>query len=393
MKIGLVLYSSPKYSETFFLNKIKFLIDLGVEIKLFVDTKEKGFNLCPTVIGYARRENRILHFVEVLRVFIRLLINPRRSLRLWEMNKSDGFKINQNIVSLFQSAHLLSCNLDWLHFGFATTAVNRENVARLIGAQMAVSIRGYDINVYPLKNEGVYNLLWKRINKLHYLGNDLLSKAIDLGFDINVPNQKITPAIDINLFNTSNRTRKGSDGVITFTTVARLHWIKGLNYTLEALGILKQRGYVFSYNIIGDGAEYESLIFFREQLSLSSEVNFLGKLNSKSIVEELSNTDVYIQYSLEEGFCNAVLEAQAVGCLCVVSDSRGLKENVLENITGFVVEKRNPTMLADKLVEVMNLDEKTKIAIRKTAIKRVSDEFSLSNQKCSFRDFYLLKNV
>ena len=48
----------------------------------------------------------------------------------------------------------------------------------------------------------------------------------------------------------------------------------------------------------------------------------------------MKNSDVYIQSSVQEGFGNAVLEAQASGLCCIVSDAEGLSENVLNEKTG-----------------------------------------------------------
>src|SRR5690606_3559111 len=126
-----------------------------------------------------------------------------------------------------------------------------------------------------------------------------------------------------------------------FATVSRLHYIKGLDYILEALSLLKKEGYDFQFTIIGDGNEKERLQFAVHQLGLADCVVFAGKLLPEQVKATLNTTDVYLQYSLQEGFCNAVLEAQAMGLLCVVSSAEGLSENVLDNETGFVVEKQN----------------------------------------------------
>ena len=64
--------------------------------------------------------------------------------------------------------------------------------------------------------------------------------------------------------------------------------------------------------------------------------------------------DIYIQPSIQEGFCNSVLEAQAMGLLVIVSDAEGLHENVINNVTGWVVKKRNPILLSEKLRKYQN---------------------------------------
>ena len=75
------------------------------------------------------------------------------------------------------------------------------------------------------------------------------------------------------------------------------------------------------------------------------KVSFKGKLAHMEVKKAMEQADIYLQYSLQEGFCNAVLEAQAMGLLCIVSDAEGLPENVLHGQTGWVVPKRQPALL------------------------------------------------
>ena len=54
---------------------------------------------------------------------------------------------------------------------------------------------------------------------------------------------KITPAIDLTLF---SRTREIElKNRLQIVTVARLHWIKGIEYTLQALALVKKAGIDF----------------------------------------------------------------------------------------------------------------------------------------------------
>lgn len=47
MRIGLVLSTTPGYSETFFRSKIKGLQENGIEVRLFCQNNNEGFDLCP----------------------------------------------------------------------------------------------------------------------------------------------------------------------------------------------------------------------------------------------------------------------------------------------------------------------------------------------------------
>jgi colanic acid/amylovoran biosynthesis glycosyltransferase len=167
-----------------------------------------------------------------------------------------------------------------------------------------------------------------------------------------------------------------------------LHWKKGLEYSLEAMAVLKRLGISFEYTIIGTGDELERLLFAAHQLGLNEEVSFVGKQTPKAVKNYMIASDVYVQYSIQEGFCNAVLEAQAMGLLCVVSDAEGLAENVMDGITGFVIPKRKPILLANTIEKLLYLSEDKKVKMKEAAIERIHANFNLAKQKKEFLAFY-----
>lgn len=389
MRIGLVLPAVPTYSETFFRNKIRFLMEThGVEVVLFADRflKHETFDLCPVRYAHQISSNPVWGMLQrIVFTLAAILKHPISATALWKLNNKSGFSIKRNLASLLSSAHLFSSRLDWVHFGFGTMAIGRENLARALGAKLAVSFRGFDIAIYPLKHRNCYTLLWSKVDKVHVISDDLKKLVYEAGYSPGGALEKITPAIDIVRF-TADRAEKGS--VTQLVTTARLHWKKGLEYTLEALALLKNSGVTFHYTIIGEGEERERLMFAVYQLGLTDQVTFCGRLSHDETIEKLAQADIYIQYSIQEGFCNAVLEAQAMGLLCVVSDAEGLSENVWHDKTGWVVPKRKPALLAARLLEVMRLDEKMQQAVRLQARERVRAEFNLERQRNEFYLFY-----
>ena len=95
----------------------------------------------------------------------------------------------------------------------------------------------------------------------------------------------------------------------------------------------------FKYTIVGDGDEYERLVLAINQLKLKNKVQLVGFVPHDDIVTFYKKADIYIQYSVEEGFCNAVLEAQSMGVLTIVSDASGLIENVVHGKTGLYLKE------------------------------------------------------
>lgn len=384
MRIGLVLAATPPYSETFFRNKIRILTEQGYNVVLLSDKRKGDFDLCEERVGFSGGNASVFM---VLNTFFRLVVNLPQAIKLFKANKQDGFSLKKNWLSLVTSAHILGLKLDWLHFGFATMVIGRENVAQSIGAKMALSVRGSDLHVYTIEHPNCYKLAWKKLNRLHTISNYLLQIAKEQGFDESSTSVKlITPAIDTALFSPPKHREHNTIPVIV--TVARLHWIKGLEYVIEALALLRSRGIEFEYHIIGDGDDYKRLYFAAHQLNLTDCVFFHGKQSQLFVNDYLSKADLFIMYSLDEGFCNSVLEAQAMGCLTIVSNNPALMENVLEGETGFVAPSRNSNALANSVENVLNLSSEEKGRIRANAMKRVKETFNLKVQQQAFIDFY-----
>ena len=388
MQIGIVLPSAPAYSETFFLNKIKGLEEHGFSVVIFANSinknapKDLNISVAPKLKGHIVK----LGIRSIYTICLSFLFHYKNSKRLYNFDKNEGVNLLQRLKNIVSSHHILKSEVDWLHFGFGTMVFHKENVAKAIGAKMAVSFRGFDIGVYPLKKPNCYLKLWKKVNRIHVISDDIKDLVYKNGYEGESEIIKITPAIDVSFFNYEEEFNFSNEN--RFTTVARLHWKKGIEYTLNALSILKNKGVPFHYTIIGEGIDRERLEFAVHQLDLKNHVSFKGKVKHEQVKDELKKGDIYIQYSIQEGFCNAVLEAQALGLLCIVSDAEGLPENVNDGKTGWVVHRCNAKALADQIETVINLSYETKAMISKNARLRVLNNFGLDQQYKKFIEFY-----
>lgn len=393
MRIGLVLPNLPGYSETFFRSKINGLQGNGHKVALFVGHQREAFQNPPCEVRLAYLvDSRIPLFQLFRMVFVLAALLLRASgtvRRFWALEKADGASSRKVIERLYINAHILTQKLDWLHFGFATMTLGRENVAKAIGAKMAVSFRGYDVCIYPVKNGfDCYRHVWGKVDKVHVISDGLMEVAqTKLGLSDKVSVQKITPAIDVERFR--RETRAGSlHSPVRLVTVGRLHWVKGLDYSIEACARLKAGGLDFQYTIVGEGQAFEHLRFMVHLLKLEDCVFFVGRKSPDEVAKVMEESDIYLQPSVSEGFCNAVLEAQAAGLLCIVSDAEGLPENVIDGETGWVVPKRDSGALTDKCLHVVGTGNEVQQQIRKNAVARGQKEFNLEKHINSWMSFY-----
>ncbi len=388
-KIGIVLSSVPAYSETFFQTKINGLIENGFEVILFAKGNRNERMKAKLAEPYPVLKLRPVMFVIIPLVLLQLIIrSPRNLFRYTQLLRTEGLDFIQVIERIYMDAHMLPYRLDWLHFGFITQVIGREGLAKAMGAKMAVSIRGFDISIFPLTNPGKIEKVWPYLDKLHTISDDLLVAAKELGLPDSVKTQKITPAIDVAKFEMREHKSFEKQDQVKLLTIARLHWKKGLEYALEACLLLKNQGFKINYTIVGEGQEREKLTFLTHQMGLNGEVNLIGKLDQEEIIHLLHESNIYLQPSIQEGFCNAVLEAQAAGLLCVVSDAEGLTENILHERTGWIIPKRSTVHLADKIKEVILLDTEKKEDIRKAAVVRVTSLFNIDHHTESWSKFY-----
>ena len=386
MKIGLVLPSGPGYTETFFRSKIEGLQATGHQVIIFCSNNPESFNDCAVILLPKKSHSIVWQIFYMMLEYLKLLPYFKTISQYISMERQDGTTWSRISKRIYNNAPMFKHELDWLHFGFGTLVMDCQNVAAASKTKMAVSFRGFDIGVYPIKHPHCYQKLWDKVSKIHVISDDIAQLVNHQGFKGQVPMVKITPAINTSYFLAPEQ--KIESDLLRIVTVARLHWKKGLDYTLKALSILKKEGVLFEYTIIGAGFEEEALKFAVYQLGLKEQVIFKGKLVPKDVKKELLKSHIYLQYSVQEGFCNAVLEAQAMGLLCIVSDAEGLAENILDGQTGWVVPKRQPNLLASKIKDTLSLSKTKKQQIRDAAKLRVQQHFNIEKQQIEFIEFY-----
>ena len=141
--IGIVLNNTPGYSETFFHNKINSLMKEGFHVVLFAKKGNKVPSNWDVVPPYSLPDNKAMRTLVLVPVLLQLALKaPGKVKKFVQLEKKAGNSWKRVMENLYINAHILGRSFDWLHFGFATTAIRRENVAKVTGAKMAVSFRG-----------------------------------------------------------------------------------------------------------------------------------------------------------------------------------------------------------------------------------------------------------
>ncbi|MDY7432232.1 glycosyltransferase family 1 protein [Bacillus sp. V26] len=132
--------------------------------------------------------------------------------------------------------------------------------------------------------------------------------------------------IDLDLFSPAGQAaddEKKSRGIasdrLIIGHVARFHEVKNHAFLLKLAVHLKKRGVRFQMVLAGDGPLREQMEEEAQRLNLLSDVLFLG---TEEHIHELMRTfDVFVMPSLYEGLPVVLVEAQASGLPCIISDT------------------------------------------------------------------------
>ncbi|WP_286057936.1 glycosyltransferase family 1 protein [Bacillus mojavensis] len=132
--------------------------------------------------------------------------------------------------------------------------------------------------------------------------------------------------IDLDLFSPAGKApddEKKARGIasdrLIIGHVARFHEVKNHAFLLKLAVHLKKRGVRFQMVLAGDGPLREQMEEEARRLNMLSDVLFLG---TEEHIHELMRTfDVFVMPSLYEGLPVVLVEAQASGLPCIISDT------------------------------------------------------------------------
>ncbi|MCS7231991.1 MAG: glycosyltransferase family 4 protein [Elusimicrobiota bacterium] len=106
--------------------------------------------------------------------------------------------------------------------------------------------------------------------------------------------------------------------------------------------------YKLKFLIVGDGEQRQFLIDFSKKLKVSEKIYFLSW--HKDIKGIMCITDIFVLTSLWEGLPRSAVEALVSGVPVVSYAVDGLKDIIVSDVNGFIVEPKNVEELSKKII-------------------------------------------
>jgi len=387
LKIAIVVNSFPETSETFIINKVLAMAAKGNSIDV-IRLSCFGNNELSVLYNFSNLENlRIINPRLPSSVATLLTFFANHPIISFQSFSFDKKKFYQNIRKKIYGRIFNNSRYDIIHFEYSGIAASLGDIIGNIKAKTVVSCRGSAEKVKLITEKGrreKIEKIFKIISAVHCVSEDMKKTIAPFCTDLN----KVfvnRPAIDVSFFKPSGEKKK--NGVLQILSVGRFTYQKGYLTGLMAIREIVAKGRSFVWNIIGDGPQYEEILFHIHNMALENHVKLLGRRNKDEVNSLLAAADIFLLTSVYEGIPNVVLEAMAMELPVVATRSGGVDEVITNGKDGFVADVYDVHEII-RLVELLLSDENLRVSIGKEARKRILLDYTLERQAQVFQSRY-----
>lgn len=220
---------------------------------------------------------------------------------------------------------------------------------------------------------------YKMMDKLVFVSKTSMNN-FDKLYKIDIPKYCIYNILDIENIKKQSAISIITKQHFTITSIGSLIPIKGFDRLIRVAKMLKDSGYSFLIQIIGDGVLREELIELRNSLDLHNDVLFFGFQNPP--FSYLKQSDIFVSTSISEGLPYVICEALVLEVPVVATKTAGSIELLGDNVYGLLTEHDDMSIfkgvksLIDDLELQKTYKERSRDRVKFFAKDRIMDEFS-----------------
>lgn len=220
----------------------------------------------------------------------------------------------------------------------------------------------------PTELNYICKLVLEREKKLIAVSQNVKEKWIKLGASTDIA--ICTNAIDDTAFVADKLNKRNLDLVY----VGRLIPIKGVQYVLKALKILKDKYNLRpNFKIIGKGPYIDELKNFSNDLKINDQVIFAGHVSQKELVESYQSAKIAVLPSYDkEGIMSTLLEAASCMTPSITTRGTSMEEFAKDNENALLVNPSDAEDICEKIYMLLTDENLAKrIALNAyTAVKK-----------------------
>lgn len=173
-------------------------------------------------------------------------------------------------------------------------------------------------------------------------------EIVKLGLGTDESITVIHPGVNLSDFRKSKKTSYPS-----ILYLGRLKPYKNIDVAIKAFTKVVKDFPSAKFTIAGFGESQKTLMQLVKKLNLSTNVIFTGTISEKVKRKLLSESWIMVQPSMIEGWGITVIEANASGTPVIASNVNGLKDSVIHNQTGILVNPKNVNEFAEAMNDLL----------------------------------------
>jgi len=248
-------------------------------------------------------------------------------------------------------------------------------VKRITKRPLLVYVHGSDINMW-LKKPEIRSLVIKTLNRVDGIitvNNTLLEKINELGIKNCV---KAVAPMGVNIKKLEKIGLKRKNIVPTILFVGAMRPVKGLDFLISSLHLIKEEIPEFKLILAGDGPLRPKLEKRTQNEGLSQYVEFLGQVPHDNAIQLVQTSDIVVLPSLSEGTPTVMFEALACKTPLIASHVGGIPEIITHGKNGLLIAPKSPKAISNAIIYlVKNKEAREKLA--ENGYKHIKDLYTL----------------
>ncbi|MFN8356738.1 MAG: glycosyltransferase [Spirosomataceae bacterium] len=262
-------------------------------------------------------------------------------------------KVYHRLFTHLFAKYLRNHQIDTLLANYGPMGATLAEACSIAKCRLIVHFHGFDAYHYPTIQEfgERYQAMFAKAYRIVAVSRDMQAQLIHLG----APAEKVVCnpyGVELSQFGGVAPEKQPP----VFTFVGRFTAKKAPDLTIKAFAEVLKVVPEARLVTVGEGERWEEAKALVQQIGIGNNVEFLGVKTPSEVAQILQKSRAFVQHSLRptngdsEGTPNTVLEASATGLPIVSTYHAGIKDAVVHEKTGFLVEEGDWQQMANYMI-------------------------------------------
>ncbi len=265
-------------------------------------------------------------------------------------------KSQKEVLQIAIKKYLINNKIDAILCEYGPSGVEMMEIAEQLTIPLIVHFHGYD----AYRND-ILNSYGKQYIELFNIASSVIAVSKHMVKQLKTlgcPEKKLHHlcyGINTTIFSFHKNTNQH----FTFVSCGRFVEKKAPQIIIKAFELVLLKFPKSKLMMIGDGELLDECKTLSNQLNIASAIQFTGVLNQYDILQKFKSATAFLQHSITtnqndlEGTPLTIMEAMACGLPVIATKHGGIIDVIKDNETGFLVDEKNISAMAEKMIFVL----------------------------------------